>query len=92
MTHISIDIREPDEWQVVVAVSGEIDLATAPPLGAALRWYPECDPECDVVLDLSAVRILDASGLTEFIRAQKQLNRTGHTLRTTGEAALCSPR
>ena len=40
----------------------------------------------NVVVDLSAVTLLDASGLTVLIRTQKRLRRTGHTLRTTGEA------
>ena len=81
MTQVSIDIREAGERHVVVAIAGEIDLATAPVLEGALRWYTECD----VIVDLSAVRLLDASGLTALIRAQKRLRRTGHTLRTTGE-------
>ena len=80
MTHISIDIREAGE-RVVVAVAGEIDLATAPLLEGALRWYTECD----VIVDLSAVTLLDASGLTVLIRTRKRLRQTGHTLRTTGE-------
>ena len=82
MTQVSIDIREAGERHVVVAIAGEIDLATAPLLAGALRWYTECD----VIVDLSAVRHLDASGLTVLIRTQKRLRRTGHTLRTTGES------
>ena len=81
MTEFSIDIREAGE-QVVVAIAGEIDLATAPLLAGALRWYTACD----VIIDLSAVRLLDASGLTVLIRTRKRLRRTGHTLRTTGES------
>lgn len=82
MTQVSIDIREPGERKVVVAIAGEIDLATAPLLAGVLRWYAECD----VIVDLSAVSLLDASGLTALIRTQKRLQRTGHTLRTTGES------
>ena len=82
MTQVSIDIREAGERHVVVAIAGEIDLATAPLLEGALRWYTECD----VIVDLSAVGLLDASGLTVLIRTRKRLRRTGHTLRTTGES------
>ena len=82
MTQVSIDIREEGERHVVVAVAGEIDLATAPLLEGALHWYTECD----VIVDLSAVGHLDASGLTVLIRTRKRLRRTGHTLRTTGES------
>ena len=84
MTHVSIDIRELGERHVVVAIAGEIDLATAPCLEGALRWYRDCD----VVVDLSAVRFLGSSGLTVLIRAQQQLLQTGHTLRTTGESDI----
>jgi anti-sigma B factor antagonist len=81
MTHVRIDIREADARDVVVAVAGEIDLATAPLLEGTLRWYTDCD----IIVDLSAVTLLDASGLTAFIRSHKRLRHTGHTLRTTGE-------
>ena len=81
MTHVSIDIREAGDGHVVVAVAGEIDLATAPLLEGTLRWYTECD----LIVDLSAVTLLDASGLTVLIRTRKRLRQTGHTLGTTGE-------
>jgi len=81
MMHFSIDINEAAEREVVVAVAGEIDLATAPLLEDTLRWYMDCD----VIVDLSAVALLDASGLTALIRTRKRLRQTGHTLRTTGE-------
>ena len=82
MTQISIDIREAGEGRSSWPIAGEIDLATAPLLAGALRWYTECD----VIVDLSAVTLLDASGLTVLIRTRKRLRRTGHTLRTTGES------
>ena len=81
MTYLTIDIRKADARDVVVAVSGEIDLATAPVLEDRLRGYVDCD----IIVDLSAVTLLDASGLTAFIRSHKRLRQTGHTLRTTGE-------
>jgi len=84
MTPVSIDIKEPDERHVVVAVAGEIDLATAPVLERTLRWYMECD----VIVDLSAVTLLDASGLTALIRTHTRLRKTGHGLRTTGERGV----
>ena len=80
MTHVSFAITEADERHVVV-VTGEIDLATAPLLEGILRWYLDRD----VIVDLSAVTLLDASGLTALIRTRKRLRQSGHTLRTTGE-------
>src|SRR5215213_7018724 len=84
MTPVSIDIREPDERHVVVAVAGEIDLATSPLLERTLRWYMECD----VIVDLSAVTLLDASGLTALLRTHTRLRQTDHSLRTTGERGV----
>jgi anti-anti-sigma factor len=81
MAKLSIDVSECAQRQVVVAVTGEVDLATAPLLADALLRYTECD----VVVDLSAVEFLDASGLTTLVRTHKRLRQTGHALRTTGE-------
>jgi len=81
MTQVTIDVREAGERLVVVAIAGEIDMATAPLLAGALRWYTACD----VIVDLSAVEFLDSSGLAVLIHARKQLLETGHTLRTIGE-------
>jgi len=84
MTPVSIDIGEQDERHVVVAVVVDIDLATAPVLERTLRWYTECD----VIVDLSAVTLLDASGLTALVRTHTRLRKTGHSLRTTGERGV----
>jgi len=84
MTQITVDIRELDERHVVVAVCGEIDMATAPILVRALRWYAEFD----ITVDLSAVPFLGSSGLTGLIQAQKRLLQTGRALRTTGESDI----
>src|SRR4051794_24066020 len=81
MTHVSIDISEAGDRHVVLAVVGEIDLATAPLLEGALRAYTDCD----VVVDLSAVTLLDAAGLTALIRTRTRLRQVGRSLRTTGE-------
>ena len=80
-TNVGIDVRERSRDRVVVAIAGEIDLATSPFLSEALSCYERCD----VVVDLGAVRILDASGLAVLIRTRQRLRRTGHALRTTGE-------
>ena len=84
MTQIGIDVGEPRERHIVAAIVGEIDLATAPLLAGVLGWYTECN----VLVDLSAARLLDASGLTVLIRIRERLRRTGHTFRTTGESGV----
>jgi anti-sigma B factor antagonist len=81
MTQLTIDVRETGQRRVVVAVAGDVDIATAPLVARALLWHTDCD----VIVDLSAVGFLDSSGLTALVQAYKRLQQTGHTLRTTGE-------
>lgn len=60
----------------VVACTGELDLDVAwsarDAVGAAVAARPEC-----VVLDLSGLTFLDASGITLMIRAHRQARRHG---------------
>jgi anti-sigma B factor antagonist len=81
MRQLSIDVRSRGARHVVIAVAGEIDMATAPELADALRPYGQCD----VTVDLAAVEFLDSSGMTVLIHARKRLRQTGHSLRTTNE-------
>jgi|1185.fasta_scaffold09086_1 anti-sigma B factor antagonist len=81
MTPLSIDVRSADARHVVIAVAGEIDMATAPQLAAALGRYDECD----VTVDLAEVEFLDSSGLSVLVHARKRLLQGGHTLRTVNE-------
>jgi anti-sigma B factor antagonist len=80
MTQLTIDVGERS-GQIVVAVQGDVDFASAPQLARALLSHPERD----VIVDLSAVGFLDSSGLTALVQAHQRLQRTGHALRTTGE-------
>ncbi|MFD0418703.1 STAS domain-containing protein [Streptomyces sp. NPDC127108] len=63
----------------VVAFHGDIDIAAAlditPRLDAAT-----CLPRCRVVLDLSAVEFLDASGLRLLCRARRRVAERGGVL------------
>ncbi len=51
-----------------IVVSGEIDISTSPQLEKALRRALETRPQ-QVVLDLSAVRFIDSSGVAVLVRA-----------------------
>jgi anti-sigma B factor antagonist len=82
MRDLEIAIEADDAKHVVLAVAGEIDMATAPKLAQALRMHTECD----VTLDLSAVSFLDSSGFAVLVDAYNTLRQTGHALRTTREA------
>jgi anti-sigma B factor antagonist len=78
---LSIDVRRDGETQVVVAVAGEVDMATAPQLGEVLG----AQTGVDLVVDLSGVPFLDSSGLSVLVRKRADLAGTGRTLRVIGE-------
>jgi anti-sigma B factor antagonist len=79
---LSLDVRaDGADGPVVIAVAGEVDLATAPQLDACLSAYTDRD----VTVDLSDVTFLDSSGLSTLVSARRALLDRGHVLRTTGE-------
>ena len=60
----------------VVAVAGEIDMATAPELANVLNDFAQES----VVVDLSAVTFIDSSGLATLADAQKRMRHAGGQL------------
>jgi anti-anti-sigma factor len=81
MAELTLDIRSYEQSKVTIAVAGEIDMATAPTLATCLRDHGDRD----IVLDLAAVRFLDASGINALVDAYNMLREIGHRLWTTGE-------
>jgi anti-sigma B factor antagonist len=65
----------------VIAVAGEVDMATAPQLAQYLRE----NADQNVVLDLSRVSFLDSSGLSVLVTAYREAREAGRTLRTSKE-------
>jgi anti-anti-sigma factor len=65
----------------LIAVAGEVDMATAPQLAQCLVDHAGQD----VVLDLSKVGLLDSSGLSVLVRAYREAREAGHTLSTWNE-------
>src|SRR3954454_9200675 len=81
MFDLSFDVKCHGADCVIIAVAGEIDMATAPQLAASLQDYADTD----VIVDLSRVGFLDSSGINVLVAAYKRLLERGHRLRTTGE-------
>jgi anti-anti-sigma factor len=77
-TNISIAVS-PGGESAVLAVSGEIDLASAPRLRAEILRQLEAGRHTTV--DLAAVTFMDGSGVSAFVAAQKRAARTGTRLR-----------
>jgi anti-anti-sigma factor len=81
MAELSFDVNSDGPSRTVIAVAGEVDMATATQLEDSLLDHRNTD----VLVDLSRVGFLDSSGVSALVRAYKALRDVGHTLRTTGE-------
>jgi anti-sigma B factor antagonist len=75
----------PTEKVAGVAVRGEVELATAPALTAALEEGIRCSSGA-YVIDLVAVDFLDSSGIHCLVRARALLGRDDRAL-----ALICPP-
>jgi len=64
----------------VVAVGGELDMATAPALGRALSDAIR-GADTRVVVDLSGVTFVDSTGLAVLLNAARRATRAGLSLR-----------
>ena len=64
---------------VIVALSGELDLATAPKLEDELRHVEARKPEL-IVLDLQALSFMDSSGLRSVLSADARAREAGRRL------------
>ncbi|MEU9019746.1 STAS domain-containing protein [Actinomadura sp. NPDC048394] len=72
-------VRRVGPW-LVVQVSGELDLATAPGLSARVgRLIAEGDPP-RIVLDLGGVSFCDSSGINALVRLWKHISAAGGQL------------
>ncbi|MGA6161564.1 STAS domain-containing protein [Amycolatopsis magusensis] len=71
----------------VVAVAGELDMATAPELKETLRGVLEDEPEA-VVIDLTAVPFLGSSGLAVLTGFQQRAEPAGVRLVADQHAVL----
>lgn len=74
--------RDRSGAAVVVRVAGEIDMATAPIMAAALRagWIATVAPG-PLVVDLSGVRFFSAAGLAALIATRRECLRLKISLR-----------
>ncbi|WP_433332418.1 STAS domain-containing protein [Spirillospora sp. CA-294931] len=71
----------------VVWVTGDIDISTASALGAYLSAALTQDGK-DLVVDLSGVTFMDASGLAALLRADHHATRTGGRLKLAAPAPV----
>ena len=70
-------LYQPDT--VVLAVSGELDVASAPVLRVHIRFALDSGPD-RLVLDLAGLRFCDAAGLSALAMARNAATRDGISL------------
>jgi anti-anti-sigma factor len=74
--------RQPD---VVVRVSGEVDISNADMLEEAIQQYLGDNPR-DLTLECGGLRFIDSTGLSLTVRLHNELAERGHRLVLTGLA------
>jgi anti-sigma B factor antagonist len=72
-----------DAGTIVVAVTGEVDIMTAPKLDSVLRRLQA--QERSIVVDLSDVTFLDSSGLAVLLRANRMASSGGSSFSVAAE-------
>jgi anti-anti-sigma factor len=78
-TPARFDVRRADHpLGVVLALGGELDLATAPVLEERLARAVR--GRATVVIDLSGLKFIDSCGLHTLVRAERQLRSSGGQL------------
>jgi anti-sigma B factor antagonist len=78
---LSIEVRST-RGSVVLALEGEVDLATAPLLEDTLAGAEASDAS-QILIDLSAVTFIDAVGLDVLLRAELRSRGGGDRVRLT---------
>lgn len=85
---VNVETTETEGRQVV-AVTGEVDVHTAPELRAELNRLLT-DGARDIAVDLEGVEFIDSTGLGVLLGAHRQATEAGGTfeVRTTSERIL----
>ena len=75
-----VDVRT-DGSAAIIAVSGELDLATAPALESELERVARSESELELlVLDLRKLQFMDSTGLSVIVKAHQRLSDDGRNL------------
>jgi anti-sigma B factor antagonist len=74
--------REPD---VVVRLSGEVDISNADMLEEAIQQFLDGNPR-DLTLECGGLRFIDSTGLSLTVRLHNELAERGHRLVLAGLA------
>jgi anti-anti-sigma factor len=81
--NISASVNRGDGVATVV-VAGEVDVASGPAVDEAIRAAIATDGVETVLVDLSAVRFLDSSGIALLLRGRRLADERGVVYRVAG--------
>ena len=73
---LTVTVMDEREHRVVLAVVGELDLATAPILEIALSN----SAAREVILDLAGLQFMDSTGIRVLVETHNRLDATGRRL------------
>jgi anti-sigma B factor antagonist len=79
---VDVSTREPD-GRVVVALRGELDVAEAASVAAALATVAA--PDREIIIDLAGLDFIDSSGVAALVRVRKHARQVG------GDLLLAAP-
>jgi anti-anti-sigma factor len=79
--HLQIAVRQERD-RVVLGLSGELDLASAPLLQSEIERAEKADTSV-VVLDLQELRFVDSTGLRIILSAHERSEERGHEFAVT---------
>jgi anti-anti-sigma factor len=71
--------RDADSPEVVLALRGELDLASAPEFEHELREIQETHPR-RILIDLRHLDFMDGTGISVMVRAQQSAHANGQLL------------
>ncbi len=83
MSGVDLSTRDGD-GHVVVVLRGELDMAAASGVAAALAAAAAREPR--VIVDLAGLRFIDAGGVAALVRGRRQVQHAG------GDLLLAAPR
>src|SRR5437660_10808895 len=78
MISVDLSTRECD-GHVIVALRGELDMADAVSVAAALAAVAAREPE--IIVDLARLEVIDSSGVAALARGRRQARLAGGELR-----------
>ena len=75
---LEVSVAVCSEAEASIALAGELDVAHAPYVARMLRMF--ADSGCDTVVDVCALRFIDAAGIATLLNARAHAEARGHGL------------